>query len=283
MSRKKGGFGRTNKTVSNWISLLLIGFLILPLQAWSAGSKNPEAPEWITESGYRSMDGYAELAWKADSNGIAGLFRLDESSKGENRSSFVEGDNVRIYRSVPGKYRFTLRACSRNANGVPFCGKKSKKLTLFISAVEPEVLPGVGNPLATSLRTTSAADSVAGGPDQMRPGLWFNPDRSGHGYSFYWANRLALPESHSLHGFNYDLHGIWYTYEAKNVFDETGAGGFFLCQFPATGCAHETGARRRQQLQRRHLRDPQRPGNPGRQCECHFRDGQYQRPGRVVG
>ena len=227
MSRKNGGFGRTNKAVSRWIFLLVLYFLVLPWQACAAGSKPPKAPEWVTESGYRSMDGYAELAWAADPGGAMGLFRLDESSARENRSSYVEGDSVRIYRSVPGKYRFTLRACSRNASGVPACGKKSKKLTLFVNAVEAETLPAASSPAATSLRASSAADSVSGGPDQMRPGLWFNPERSGHGYSFYWANRLALPESHSLHGFNYDLHGIWYTYEAKNVFAEPGSAGLY--------------------------------------------------------
>ncbi len=227
MSRIKGGFGRTNETVSRWIFLLVLGFLILPWQAWAAGLTNLKAPEWVTENGYESMDGYAELAWKADLSGATGLFRLDETSEGENRFSYLEGDSVRIYRSVPGKYRFTLHACSRDVSGVPVCGKKSKELTLFVNAVETETLPAASIPAATSLLATAAADSVSGGPDQMRPGLWFNPDRSGHGYSFYWANRLALPESHSLHGFNYDLHGIWYTYEAKNVFAEPGSAGFY--------------------------------------------------------
>ncbi len=58
--------------------------------------------------------------------------------------------------------------------------------------------------------------NVVGGPDELRPGLWYNPARGGHGWSFYWSNRLALPESHALHGNEYDLLGLWYTYEAKS-------------------------------------------------------------------
>ncbi|HKJ16035.1 MAG TPA: SpvB/TcaC N-terminal domain-containing protein, partial [Xanthomonadales bacterium] len=49
----------------------------------------------------------------------------------------------------------------------------------------------------------------------LAPGRWHNPNRLGHGWSFFWKNRLALPESHPLHGDAWDLVGLWYTYELR--------------------------------------------------------------------
>jgi hypothetical protein len=47
-----------------------------------------------------------------------------------------------------------------------------------------------------------------------------NTSKDGQGWNLYWANRLALAESNPLFGYAYDLVGIWYTFEAKDVFDD---------------------------------------------------------------
>jgi hypothetical protein len=75
------------------------------------------------------------------------------------------------------------------------------------------------------------SSAVPGGPDQLRPGLWYNLDKSGIGWSFYWANRLALSTNPQN---AYDLYGIWYTYEAKTLVVEP------LCEPPIPPCGEQT-------------------------------------------
>ncbi len=60
-----------------------------------------------------------------------------------------------------------------------------------------------------------------GGPGEMIPGEWWDPDRSGTGWSFYWANELRYPSLHEdLYKDAYDLIAVWYTYRAIDGDDQ---------------------------------------------------------------
>jgi hypothetical protein len=193
--------------------------LVICLSAYAdpvfAGAASPP-PAWSTGDRLTSDDGYAELTWQSAGDGQVELYRLTESRDGQELHGYVSGRRLLLYRVVPGSYSFWLQSCTRDTDGIPVCGRKSKRLTLDVSEAILGEFDGAAGGSAGSTAATRA-DAVPGGPDQLRPGLWFNPARHGHGFSFFWANRLALPETNALHGIGYDLHGIWYTYEAKSV------------------------------------------------------------------
>ena len=210
MTYKKGAGGLTTAL----IQAVFVICTLISSRPLVAGTELPDPPAWRVEPALVSEDGYAELEWQAAADTGATLFRLHELGDELDRESYVEGSGVRIFRSEPGQYSFYLRACTRDGDGFPACGKRSRRLVVTITGNGPRT------EVAQSQRSLVTADAPPGGPMQLRPGLWYSPDRNGHGFSFYWANRLALPETHQLHGFEYDLHGVWYTYEAKAAAQE---------------------------------------------------------------
>ena len=198
----------------------ILGLLLtLPVCAWAAGPHGLPSAEWISPRALSSDDGRAELHWKVEGEAAdparQRLFRLIERRSREELSSFVDSDRLQILRVEPGNYEFRVEVCEKPVDGAIRCGKASKKLKLTVSDAVHDHALAASLPLSAIKKL--AFDSVRGGPDQLRPGLWYNPERNGHGWSFYWANRLALPESHSQHGYAYDLLAVWYTYEAKSL------------------------------------------------------------------
>jgi len=120
---------------------------------------------------------------------------------------------LRVYRVEPGRYEFAVAACQKNDEGIPECGNFSKELRLTVTEeIYNELQQAVPEPLLPIVPMAAAVD---GGPDQLRPGHWYNPAKDSHGWSFWWANRLALPDGDPLFGNAYDLIGIFYTFEAK--------------------------------------------------------------------
>ena len=166
-----------------------------------------------------SHDGHAKLHWAVDSDSTADLFRITETGPGGQHTSFVDGAQLNVYRIEPGNYHFDVQACSRYPGPFPRCEGGSQRLTLSVTESVNELFDvRQKNP---SVISRDFEDPAAfRGPGQLRPGLWYNPERNGHGWSFYWANRLALPESHALHGDEYDLLGVWYSYEAKSRYQD---------------------------------------------------------------
>ena len=194
---------------------VLLSLLLAPAAfAQDADGGALDAPRWLGESPVAAHDGYATLRWSAASASTSTFYRLTERHAGGERSVYLEGDRVTLLRTVPGRYELRLAACERDADGLPVCGASSDPLALD---VDDDWKRAVARTQVAGAPVVVVADSVAGGPDQLRPGSWFNPERDGHGYSFFWANRLALPESHATHGYAYDLLGFWYTYEAKTA------------------------------------------------------------------
>ena len=56
----------------------------------------------------------------------------------------------------------------------------------------------------------------SGGPGDMKPGVWWNPELSGSGWHFYWASELRYPSVHENYGNTYDLIAVWLTYRLVN-------------------------------------------------------------------
>jgi hypothetical protein len=120
--------------------------------------------------------------------------------EGRTSTTYVAGRELNIYRVTLGEYRFRLAACVRNDDGFPNCGAFSNRLGFVVTEAiyEPylEAASGVNPEELVAGPIVSAA--VVGGPDELSPGMWWNPAKLGHGWSYYWANRLALSSKHDL-------------------------------------------------------------------------------------
>ncbi len=53
-----------------------------------------------------------------------------------------------------------------------------------------------------------------GGPDQLPPGEWYDPDYAGTGWSFYWNS--GIDPLQGIFGETYDLFAFWFTYEERD-------------------------------------------------------------------
>jgi RHS repeat-associated protein len=209
--------------VIKWFYALFMSFvsgplpLISPVAAADSDRSSLPAVAWSVPIRQTASDGYADLAWRTPSDPLHDFFRLTEQARDETRSIYVHGAALRIFRAAPGRYVFRLQACARDANSGPICGPASQMFTLVVSEEILEETADAAEARAAAL-VTGTGDTIIGGPDQMRPGLWQNPERAGHGWSFYWSNYLARPAGHELYGYYYDLVGLWYTFEAQSRF-----------------------------------------------------------------
>jgi RHS repeat-associated protein len=200
--------------------LLTLALMVAPLSAIAETTK-PAQPVWVTPGKITSDTGEHLLEWELPQGAVAELFELQEIFAGETTTSYVTGRSVNIRRIVPGVYTFRLSTCNRSDKGGLICGAQSRRLRfevtedvlapLLEAMSEPEPEVGLAQPVSRAM--------PAGGPAEMRPGMWYDPSMPGHGWSFYWANRMA-PSGGTDNA--YDLYGIWYTYEAKTLVSEPG-------------------------------------------------------------
>ena len=205
------GFAQLKKTLVSLPLFFALLLSIIPLDL-SAQSGSPKLgkPKWVSSGSLFSDTGYGQLEWKQKPGEAVELFQLTEKFEGKTSYSFVSGRELNIYRSMPGQYEFRLSACVKDNNGYPDCGTRSPKLNFVVTeAIYDPYIEAANDAEVAELEAPAAAP---GGPDELRPGMWYNPAKSGHGWSFYWANRLALSSNPQN---AYDLYGIWYTYEAK--------------------------------------------------------------------
>lgn len=72
------------------------------------------------------------------------------------------------------------------------------------------------NPPIDFLTTENTTGSISGGPGDMRPGNWWNPEQGGTGWHFYWASELRYPSIHENYGKTYDLLAYWLAYKEVN-------------------------------------------------------------------
>ena len=191
------------RPVLSWRALLV---LVVFQSAGVAFADGPP-PRWTVPVQQVSDDGYAMLAWETQGNENTGSFKITETFKKKVTVHYTEATRLRAWRVEPGEYEFVLQNCVKVDTRVPGCGSPSAPLSLSVQQAPPSKLPDE--------LIIEPPQASPGGPGQMQPGHWYNPAKSGHGWSFYWSNRLALPQDDPLFGNNYDLVGIWYTFEAK--------------------------------------------------------------------
>ena len=168
-------------------------------------------PIWTVPVEQTSNDGYALLGWEPAPGENSRLYKITETFKETVSVHYTEATDLRAWRVEPGEYEFVVQSCVKSETGAPDCGKASRKLKLNVSEALSATLL-TESPTEIPQATTGGN---LGGTDQLQPGHWYNPSKDGHGWSFYWSNRLALPPNDPLFGNVYDLVGIWYTYEAK--------------------------------------------------------------------
>jgi len=226
------GFARPGTTLSllPLVCALLLSIIPHESHAQSGGSR-PGKPAWISSGSLSSDTGYGQLEWEQKHGEAVEMFRLKEKFDGKTSYSFVSGRELKIYRGTPGQYEFRLSACVRDAAAYPSCGAQSGRLVFVVTEAIYDPFIEAVNDVDVAGKAASANAEVPGGPDELRPGMWYNPAKSGHGWSFYWANRLALSSNPQN---AYDLYGIWYTYEAKTRTITP------ICEPPATPCGNET-------------------------------------------
>ena len=202
----KNGF---NLSSNKWALLLLLVFQFPDI---AVAESLP--PVWTVPIQQTSDDGYALLAWESAGREEGRFFRITETFDGKTTVHYTESTELRAWRVEPGEYEFVLQSCVKNSADALDCGDSSGSLTLRVSEVLTSAL--FADPTVESSQQTTG-ENVSGGPHRLRPGHWYNPAKDGHGWSFYWSNRLALPKDDPLFGNNYDLVGIWYTHEAKQT------------------------------------------------------------------
>jgi hypothetical protein len=190
--------------------MVLLIFFCSPVTAF-AGTP---PPSWSVPLHISSDDGYAELNWIQEQTDSGRLFRITETFNGKESSQYTENTNLLSWRVSPGEYKYVLQSCLKHIEDMPECGEPSETLTLVVNKSVTSTLL-TEDRIATTENTKS--EGTNGGPDQFQPGHWYNPAKDGHGWNFYWANRLALDGDHDLFGNSYDLVGVWYTYEAKSA------------------------------------------------------------------
>ncbi len=189
----------------SWLMAFLL--LLAPIQLLAQnGNPSPGKPEWTTPLNLSTDTGEATFEWAPKNGDVVELYRITETSLGREGIFYVDGQALDVYRVDPGDYRFSLQACNKDADGLPVCGPASRQLVLTVTE---EIW---ANDPVNDTSPTPITQNVVGGPDELRPGVWHNPQKTGQGWSLYWANRLV---SSSTPAVPYDLYVIWYTYEAK--------------------------------------------------------------------
>jgi len=183
--------------------LLLISALPIPGLAGAL----PE-PFWSVEPAISTDDGHADLHWAVEGSDPVEFFRLTERFDGKSAVHFVDHPTTRLYRNEPGTYEFWVQACTRDSAGYPNCGSMSPRLELTVTEAVQDLQTG---PAQGRTKPPGQVRSPSG----FAPGRWHNPDREGHGWSFYWKSRLFHHPSHPEYGDAWDLLGVWYTYEAR--------------------------------------------------------------------
>ncbi|HET6563892.1 MAG TPA: hypothetical protein VFG52_00655, partial [Xanthomonadales bacterium] len=168
--------------------------LAWPCPAGAASSTVSAKPEWIGSTSIESPDGKASLAWNYGKGTLPEFLRLTEKVQGETRISYINGVELYLNRFSPGVYRFSLEGCFRDQDGLPACSSRSKELSLSVSDAiyEPYL-----QQKPSEIPTFPESNTANRGPAQLRPGRWFNPDKSVMGWSMYWSNRLALSQNPS--------------------------------------------------------------------------------------
>jgi hypothetical protein len=188
---------------SHSIKYILLGFILFQNPGVVASADLSSV--WTVPTRLKSDNGQAHLNWVVEQGKAVDYFKITETFKGKTSVHYTKEMDLYAWRIEPGEYSYVLQACKKDTAGLPDCGHPSEPLILEVTqAVTTTVLTETTN----ETMQADTSESVTGGPDQLLPGHWFNPEKDGHGWSFHWSNRLALPQDDPIFGTNYDLVGV---------------------------------------------------------------------------
>jgi len=120
----------SNRPARLFVVALLLGHL-LPDSAYAQ-----QQPFWISPTQIVIAEGFAILKWSVKGGDSVALFRISEEYAGEQQVSFTDQAQLRVVRTKPGHYSFSVQACKRYPDGFPSCGASSSQLTLSVGDVD---------------------------------------------------------------------------------------------------------------------------------------------------
>ncbi len=200
--------------------------------------------EWvkINTGGYQLRWQYAQSDFMSTMKKPDYFVYTREGSNTENDHLIAQGWDASgwITRPISGHGTWTVRACKRNKANInssydpnpayigELCSDAAIVDTTATAAsetVENALTPRPGTLSDYEVATISSRG--VGGPGELLPGEWWDPSRSGTGWSFYWASGARYPASAEnplshdlLYGDTYDLIAVWYTYRELDEEDE---------------------------------------------------------------
>ena len=122
----------------------------------------------------------------------------------------ANGDDINVWNTeikcdnLGANSSWSIKAC---LNGIGCSDSASVDVLSSSGQTEPHLMPS---------RVTVTTGESTGGPGDLLPGMWWNPELNGTGWHFYWANNLNLPSDHINYGNTYDLVGYWFAYREIN-------------------------------------------------------------------
>lgn len=147
---------------------------------------------------------------------VAGRDEMLDASNGDGDCTWLSPE-IRLSEFHPNiigddeTYTWEIKACKNN--GV--CGNTTS-ITLSDGSTSSTAPITQDEALQTNYwdqgGPTPPENLTPGGPDDLKPGVWWDPERDGTGWSFYWASDLRYPSLHEQFGETYDLIAVWYSY-----------------------------------------------------------------------
>lgn len=175
-----------NKSSTAFRATVFVLCLWAPMLAQAqAALTAPGKPSWTSALSQSTDTGKFQLNWKPATGDEVDIYRLTEVFEGSEHTAYLEGTAQEFFRGEPGVFTFKLEACRREPFGVPVCSAKSKNLQVTVT--EEIWAPYMQDKPVAPI----AQLAVPGGPDELKPGSWFNPAKNGQGWGLYWANRLV--------------------------------------------------------------------------------------------
>jgi RHS repeat-associated protein len=208
------------------IQLLVLGSLWIcgtALAAEETIDTNLSAPSW-THGQLKSDNGMYTLTWSDLNEDRVDYYLITESGPKASREfriarvSFLSDQpQASFVKGAKGVFSYQIQACYREIEETGLCSQKSDSFRIRVNAPYqmPAGLVQESEELSSPIQAFSASE-VVGGPDDLSPGAWYNPNKDGHGWNFYWVSNLRFPPTpppgEGLHSNTYGLIGYWYTY-----------------------------------------------------------------------
>lgn len=111
--------------------------LIALLLALPGVASAQDTPSWVSATPVVTADGFATLQWSMNGDQSISAFRIHEQAPDEQQFLYTDQVEIRLFRKLPGDYRFRVQACIRSPSDYPRCGAPSQPLTLIVQNPSP--------------------------------------------------------------------------------------------------------------------------------------------------